>query len=365
MKLDFGIREGKIVFITNEEVLQKVRSLGKVELGLYPTPLHRLDRLSRALGVNLWVKREDMSGVSLFGGNKIRKLQYLLWDAGRQGCDTVYTYGATQSNHAMQTAVAARRCGLRPVLYLGAIVEARPGDIRANLLLDRILGAEVHILPSEGRSTKETMAAFEPRIAAHRQRLLSEGHKVYDVPIGGSTPLGAAGFTEAFAETMKQAEAAGFSPDFLYTCTGSGGTLAGLAAGKALTGNPVQIRGVLSGKKAPKPYAEGLLELACGVLALLGGEHKTDAPFFTISSDFVGPGYEMPYKEANDDIRLLARTEGLFTDPVYSGKAFHGLMEDIRSGRVPQGSSVIFLLTGGATALFSEAEIVGDLATEP
>ncbi|MCI5851996.1 MAG: pyridoxal-phosphate dependent enzyme, partial [Sutterellaceae bacterium] len=134
--------------------IELLRKLGKVSLGFYPTPFTRLDRLSDEYGINLWIKREDFSGATLFGGNKVRKLEYLLSDAKKQGCDTVFTYGATQSNHAMETAAAARRCGMKPVLWLGAIVEPKAGDIRANLLLDSILGCEIHILKSIG-STRE------------------------------------------------------------------------------------------------------------------------------------------------------------------------------------------------------------------
>ncbi len=151
---------------TKEDARALIDAVKKVPLGFYPTPFHKLERMSELTGVNLWVKREDFSGVSLFGGNKVRKLEFLLADAVRKGCDTVFTYGATESNHAMQTATAARKLGLKPVLWLGAIVEPNPAALRANMLLDRILGAEIHILESRG-STRETMEAnqelFEKR----------------------------------------------------------------------------------------------------------------------------------------------------------------------------------------------------------
>lgn len=338
-----------------------LEKLGKIHLGFYPTPFHRLDRISKDLGVDLWVKREDFSGTTLFGGNKIRKLEYLLADAASQGCDTVFTYGATQSNHAMETATAARRCGMTPVLFLGAIVEPKGDDVRANLLLDTILGAEIHILKSVG-STRETMAANAALFEARKRELEAEGHRVYDVPIGGSTPRGAAGFADCYIETMEQAEAAGLSPDYLFTCTGSGGTLAGLAAGKALLHDEkTKLAGIAVGKKDPLTYGAGIAEKAGQVLELLGAPERADESLFSISHSYVGPGYEKPFAEANDDIRYLARTEGLFADPVYSGKAFHGMLEEIRRGAVPQGSTVVFLHTGGATALFSEADIIGDL----
>ena len=298
----------------------------------------------------------------LFGGNKIRKLEYLLHDAKKQGCDTVFTYGATQSNHVMETATAARRCGMRPVAYLGAIVEPQPNDVRANLLLDTILGAEIHILPSCGRSTKETMEANDHLFQAHIAQLAAQGHKVYNIPIGGSTPIGAAGFAECYIETMEQCESAGLACDYLVTATGSGGTLAGLAAGAAmLHDDSTQLIGIQVGKKDPATYGQKIVELANSVLETAGAQERIDKLPFVIHSEYVGPGYEKPYKEANDDIRYLARTEGIFTDPVYSGKAFHGLMDLIRTGSIPKGSNVVFLHTGGATALFSEPDIIGDL----
>ena len=337
-------------------------ALGKLSLGFYPTPFHKLERISEEYGVNLYIKREDFSGTTLFGGNKIRKLEYLLKEARDTGCDTVFTYGATQSNHAMETATAARRCGMKPVLFLGAIVEPKAGDVRANLLLDAILGAEIHILPSLGRSTKDTMAANKELFAARIAELAAQGHKVYDIPIGGSTARGAVGFAEAYVEIMEQARAMGITPDYLCTTTGSGGTLAGLAAGRALLKDTTtKLRGYQVGKKDPATYGQGIVRLADSVLELLGSETRLAEGAFSITPDYVGPGYEKPYKEANDDIRYLARTEGIFTDPVYSGKAFHGMMSEIRNGTIPKGSTVVFLHTGGATALFSEADIIGDL----
>ncbi len=344
-----------------QAALTALHALDKEPLGFYPTPLHRLAKLSEMTGVEIWIKREDFSGVSLFGGNKIRKLEYLLAQAKREGCDTVFTYGATQSNHAMQTAVAARRCGMTPVLWLGAIVEPKAEDIRANLLLDTILGAEIHILTSIG-STKETMAANKPLFAARIAELEAEGHKIFDVPIGGSLPRGAAGFAECWIELMQQCEDAGFTPDTVFCGTGSGGTLAGLAAGKTMSMDTgVALQAFTVGKKDLATYGAGVRDLARAVIVLTGRSYALADDAFAIG-DVSGPGYEKPHKEANDDIRLLARTEGLFADSVYSGKAFHGMMDMIRSGAVKRGSRVVFLHTGGATALFSEAEIVGDLA---
>ena len=344
-----------------EEIRDMLGRLGKLKLGFYPTPFHRLDRISEEYGVKLYVKREDFSGMTLFGGNKIRKLEYLLHDAIRQGCDTVVTYGATQSNHAMETATAARKCGLSPVLFLAAIVEPNAADIRANLLLDTILGAEINIIPANGRSTKQTMEESQDLIQGRIKELEAQGHKIYNIPTGGSLPLGACGFADAYVETMEQAAAMGLKPDYLFTATGSTGTLSGLCAGKALLGNDTKLVGIEVGPK-PASYPEEVIALANEALRLMGADETVTADLFTVTDQYYGAGYEVPSPDANDDIRYLARTEGIFADPVYSGKSFHGMMEYIRNGRVPKGSTVIFLHTGGATALFSESGIVGDLS---
>ena len=345
--------------IENAKML--LQRVGKINLGFYPTPLQRLDRISNEYEINLYAKREDFSGMTLFGGNKIRKLEYLLNDAKNKGCDTVFTYGATQSNHAMETATAVRKYGMTPVLYLVAHVNPDAADIRANLLLDTILGAEIHILPANGRSTKDTIQASTADIAEHIVRLQQEGHKVYDIPVGGSTPHGVCGFADAYIELMQQTRSMEIHPDVVFTATGSGGTLAGLSVGKALLGDQTRLVAIQVGPKDPVSYSRQIVDLGNCTLGLLQSGEQVSEDIFEIDAAYYGPGYEMPYKEANDDIRYLARTEGIFTDPVYSGKSFHGMMDYIRSGKVEKGSTVIYLHTGGATALFSENAIIGDL----
>ena len=162
-------------------------------------------------------------------------------------------------------------------------------------------------------------------------------------------------------ELTAQLQERNIQADYLFTSTGTGGTLAGLAAGKALLGSAIQIVGIQVSPKDPNGYPKHVTELANGALAHIGALERTSSSQFICDPNYFAPGYEVPSPAANNDIRYLARSEGLFTDPVYSGKGFHGLMEYIRNGRVPQGSTVVFLHTGGATALFSEAEIVGDL----
>lgn len=338
----------------------------KETLGFFPTPLHRLDRLSGQLGVELYMKRDDFTGISLFGGNKIRKLEYLIGDARAKGCDYVFTFGATQSNHAMQTVCACRRCGLNPVLYLVAIVKPDEADMRANLLLDKILGAEVHIVEMREGETEEQ--AEERSFALAREQMAeleAKGHRCFEVPMGGASEVGSVGFIDGYVELEEQLEAAGLHADYIFHGTGTGGTMAGLHAGRKLTGSDTEIISVNVSQK-DEGYPVRCAELANRSLALIGaGDVAVDASA-DIHTDlsYYLPGYEVPNEASSGAIRLLAREEGLFVDPVYTGKAFAGMLDYIRSGRVAKGSTVVFWHTGGATALFAEQEILGNLVGE-
>ena len=347
-----------------EAVRALLAALPRETLGFFPTPLQRLDRLSAQLGVNLYVKRDDFSGMSLFGGNKIRKLEYLLGDAKAKGCDTVFTYGATQSNHAMQTVTACRRLGLAPILYLNAYVQLDENDVRSNMLLDRILGAEMHIIESlPGETEAQTEARCFAMGRAHAARLEAEGHRCYDVPMGGASPIGSCGFIGGVLEFAQQCDALGIDPDYVFTATGTGGTLAGLTAGHRLLGKRARITAIaVSAKDAG--YEARCAALGTQALRQLGSEEALSAADFTVDRGYFAPGYEQPNAAATEAIRLLARTEGLLVDPVYTGKAFAGLLDHVRTGKVPQGSTVVFWHTGGATALFAEKEILGDLSQE-
>ena len=207
---------------TIQEARALLQAQLRVHLGFFPTPLHKLEKVSRDTGVNVWIKREDFSGMTLFGGNKIRKLEYLLGDARAKGCDTVITFGATQSNHAMETATAARKCGMEPILYLAALVEPKKEDVRANLLLDAILGAELHILPTlPGELMADTFVRCRSQVDARIAQLEAEGHKVYEMPSGGSTPVGVTGYVDSFVELTAQLQERNIQADFLFTSTGT------------------------------------------------------------------------------------------------------------------------------------------------
>ena len=345
-----------------------VAKVNRQQLGFFPTPLYKLDNLSAELGVNLWIKRDDFTGINLFGGNKTRKLEFLMGKAKDEGAEYVITYGATQSNHAMQTVWAACKNNLKPILYLVAVVPPDENDYKANLLLDCIYGAEVHILDiMEGESFEEAERRSFKLGRAHAEELNARGTKCYEVPMGGANDYGSLGYLNAMIELAEQMESAKPQPPqfkYLYHATGSGGTAAGIMAGNKLLGLGLEVHSISSMDVGDEnKYAAGAAGLANGALALIGAqEAATVAPEdFIIDQNHYGEGYEIPSDEATAAIKLLAQKEGILVDPVYSGKAFAGMLSDIRTGKIPAGSDVLFLHTGGATVFFAEKEILGEL----
>lgn len=333
----------------------------KASLGFFPTPLHRLNRMSNELGVNLFLKRDDFSGRNLFGGNKIRKLEYLIGEAIAHRAEYIITYGATQSNHAMQTVTACRVSGLKPILYLVAVIPTDEHDIRSNLLLDKIMDAEIHIVHRKPGESEEEAESRSFQMAKERKECLeAEGHKCFDIPMGGASPVGSLAFTEGFLELTEQMNELGITADYCFHATGTGGTLAGLALGCKCIDSKTCIVSINVSKK-DDTYPSKIASLAnqCGyVLGVSAIVRKGD---LNIDPNYYAPGYEIPNKAANDAIRYLAQTEGILTDPVYTGKAFAGMLDYIRTNKVEQGSNIVFWHTGGATALFAEKEILGDL----
>lgn len=338
----------------------ETKQLPKVSLGFFPTPLHRLNNLSDKLGVNLYLKRDDLTGPNLFGGNKIRKLEFILGDAMEKGCDTIITFGATQSNHAMQTAVVARKLGLDVILYLNVLNEVDEEDDRANILVDKILGAEINYISLENRTEAEADEIAVELALAKKVELEKAGHNVYLVPVGGATEYGSAGFISGFEELKGQFHG---NIDYVVNSTGTGSTTAGLVAGAKLYSDKDHPTQVLSINVSPKPleHYQKMVSLANKSLELINVDTRVTLDDFHFDQSYFGEGYEIPTEEASSAIRELARTEGILLDPVYTGKGFSGLLDYIRSGQIPQGSNVVFWHTGGVSALFAEKEMVGKL----
>ncbi len=328
--------------------MRSLDDIPRVPFVLDPTPLHRLTRLSAALGgPQIWCKRDDLTRLAL-GGNKLRKLEYLLRDALDHNADTVITCGAAQSNHARLTAAAAAATGLRTVLVLESRVVG-PGQ--GNLLLDDLVGAEVRFGAWE---SWDAASALLEQIASG---LREEGRRPYIIPMGGSNALGVLGYAAAAREIAQQVAQAGLRPRALLCATSSCGTQAGLLLGKALYDLPWEVIGISVGEPAARLIPK-VARLAGEAAALLeAGPVPVSA--VTVLDGYAGPGYGKLDEPTVAAIRTVARLEGILLDPVYTGKAMAGLMDLVRQQRWGQEEQVIFLHTGGAPALFAYWEALG------
>ena len=325
-----------------EALLNRLEFLHPVALGPFPTPLMPLPRLSAALGgPELWVKRDDLTGLGL-GGNKVRKLAFLMADALRRQADVVLTTGARQSNHARQTAAAAAKVGLPCILVLGG--EA-PATARGNYLLDRLLGAEVRWAGER---------PLMPALTAEADELRRAGCHPYVIPYGGSNAVGVCGFVAALAELVQQAQARGITFDAIVVASSSGGTQTGLTLGARALDYPARIVGISIAEKAA-PFRRHMAELAAETAALLGLDILLAPEEFHVADGYLGDGYGVVGELERAAIRLAARTEGLLVDPVYTGRALGGLGDLIHRGEFGTGERVLFWHTGGTPALFAYA----------
>lgn len=311
-------------------------------LGFFPTPLVELSRLSETLGgPTLFMKRDDQTGLAM-GGNKTRKLEYILGDALRQGCDTIITAGASQSNHCRQTAAAAAKLGLGCHLLLGG---EKPDKPSGNLLLDNLFGCHIH-WTGEHRKGEDLPAIFE--------QLKTAGKQPYVVPYGGSNELGALAFAEATRELVEQSGEQTFT--HLIFASSSGGTQAGLMLGKKLYNQPYEVLGISIDKDEmdDRPFDQHVLSLVNRTARLIGLNHVFSDQEFVLNPDYTGKGYGVIGDLEKEAISLTARTEGILLDPVYSGRAMGGLIHMIRSGEIGRNDRILFWHTGGTPALFAD-----------
>jgi len=321
----------------------------KVRLGHLPTPLEPMDRLSEILGgPRLWVKRDDCTGLSS-GGNKTRKLEFLMADAQSKGADTIITQGATQSNHARQTTAAAAKLGMECHILL----EDRTGSndnnyiLNGNVLLDRLHGASVS-KRSGGSDMNLEMQDFA-------DALIEKGKKPYIIPGGGSNPIGALGYVNCARELTEQASEIGLKIDALVHATGSAGTQAGLVTGLAAIQSSIHLLGI--GVRAPKDKQEQMVfDLAQKTADYLDTGIEIERDKVRAICDYVGAGYGLPTDGMIKAVKLLAQSEGLLFDPVYSGKGLDGLIDQIKKGYFAGMDNVVFLHTGGSAALFGYPE---------
>ena len=318
----------------------------RVHLAHLPTPLEYLENLTRTLGgPEIWIKRDDCTGLST-GGNKTRKLEFLMAEALQQGADIVLTQGATQSNHARQTAAFAARLGLGcHILLEDRTHKTDPEYVHnGNVFLDLLHGASIerHPLTADMNAVMEQTA----------ERFRAQGRKAYTIPGGGSNPTGALGYVNAALELLTQANNQGLRIDHVVHATGSAGTQAGLVTGLVGANSGIPVLGV--GVRAPQETQENnVFKLACATAEKLDCDGVVKREQIVANCDYVGEGYGLPAPHTIEAIQMLAKLEGILLDPVYSGKGMAGLIDLCRKGFFKRGQNVVFIHTGGSVALFA------------
>lgn len=318
----------------------------RIKLGHFPTPLEKLENLTRALdGPNIYIKRDDCTGLAT-GGNKTRKLEFLVADAMAKGADTLVTQGATQSNHVRQTAAAARVVGME----CHALLERRVGNMGSgyeaagNVLLDDLLKCEYAFRDDGSDMNAEALALVDS--------LREKGKKPYFIPGGGSNSIGALGYANAMEEMIYQADTTGLKIDKIVHATGSAGTQAGILAGLHAMSAPIDVIGISVRAKREAQIAN-VHKLACATAELIGVKSELSVDMVDAYDDYVGSGYGQPTDSMIEAVSMVAQEEGIFLDPVYSGKGMAGMIGLIRQNVLKKGENVVFIHTGGSASLFA------------
>ena len=361
------IPKEELTMLTPLELYSRLRAFPSVSLAHLPTPLEPLPRVSARVGsIRVEMKRDDQTGLA-FGGNKARKLEFIMGDVVARGVDSVVTWAGIQSNWCRQVAAATARMGIRSVLVL-LKKPGMPVGEDGNLLLDRILGADVRVVEAGGSRSFLELANVREYLDPVMEGERKAGRVPYLAPVGGSLlegdmtrPLGALGYVKGFAELLDQARAQGFSPDSVVLATGSAGTQAGLLAGAKLLSPDTRIIGI--SVAGPAAEVAGYVKtIANATLSVLGEAPSVTEDEVFVLDEYIGEGYGIMNQGVADALSLVAREEGVILDPVYTGKSMAGLLDLAGKGYFRSGERVVYLHTGGTPALFPyRGEILGAL----
>ena len=324
-------------------VIISINKLPRINLASLPTPLQEMPHLSKILdGPQIWIKRDDLTGLA-FGGSKVRALEFTMADAIKKGADTLITIGSQQSNHARLTAAAARKLGLRAVLLLQG---SEPKKYEGNLLLDQILGADLRFVKAKWRE-------LTLRVRKVAKELTDEGHIPYILPAGGSSPIGTIGYVNLATELQNQAKNIGLKIDYIINATASGGTLTGLTIGNKLVNAKTKVIGIVGRdligiirERIWKRLNRKTLNIAVDVCKILNMKFTFELEDFSFMYNF---------SEKNrilNTIMLLAKTEGIFLDPIYTGNAMATLVDMINQKKFEKKDKIVFIHTGGTPVLF-------------
>ena len=320
-------------------IQEKLKPFARLHNSLLPTPVHRLDYLSDEYGVNVYCKRDDLTGFG-FGGNKTRKLDFLLAESRNLKCDTLIAIGANQSNFCRMAAAYGVACGMKVHLVLGG---KKPANPTGNLRLDHLLGVTCHhVDSSDWDCWAEEAEKLETELTSHDKN-------VYRMPVGGSTPRGALGYVDAFAEIIADQSRLGVEFDAIVHASSSAGTQAGLVVGQAIADWPGNVIGV-SVAKPQDELKKDVLDLAQATAAEI--DTHVEPTSIIVDDSYVGQGYAIRTPGCEEAVALFAQRLGIFLDYVYTGKAAAGLIDTLRKGRFDKGANVLFIHTGGNIELF-------------
>lgn len=326
----------------------------RLRLTPLPTPLTYMKNLSEYLGgPKIYVKRDDIGSLA-FGGNKTRKLEYIMAQAVAEGADSVVTLGGVQSNWVRQTVAAAKALGMDAV----AVLEGeKPEKIQGNLMLDMLMGAEVIYYPGITQEVEdEEIASKFPITGPIAEEMKKQGKRPFLAPLGGATPIGHLGYINMVDELLTQASGIGISPTHIFLGTGTGGTHAGTQLGLKLAKSDIRLCGI-SVSFHTRPKEEEIAEMCTEAMAFYGGDEKFSKEDIWVNYDYVGEGYGAVTKEAIEAVRLAAKLEGLIMCHTYAGKALSGLIGMIRKGEITKDDTAVFVHTGGGTADFEHPEL--------
>ena len=338
------------------ELKTKIQKFPKQDLIHLPTPFKKLENLSEEMGgPNIYIKRDDMTGLA-FGGNKSRKLEFIMQDVMDKNADVIITWAGLQSNWCLQTAAAARKFGITPILILFNVYDL-PEEFDGNLLLDLILSADIKI-KEMGKGNILHMEDVDEILEDTAKEVIRGGQTPYIAPIGGSAaggsmgdPLGAISYVNAYVEMVEQAEEMDMDVDYVLHASGSGGTQAGLAVGAKALSDKAKILGV-SVADEKNTYTDYVLDIASDTQTALDLDLEIEKKNIIVFDEYLGEGYGEMNKEVAEAIQLMSMKEGIFLDPVYTGKAMVALMDLVKKGYFEKEDNVVFFHTGGTAALF-------------
>ncbi|MCK5763515.1 MAG: D-cysteine desulfhydrase family protein [Clostridiales bacterium] len=336
----------------------KFCELKSVSTGFLDTPLHLLENLSKNVEkCNIYIKRDDLTGFAS-GGNKLRKLDYLVGDALDNGCTALLTYGGIQTNHGRLTAAAAARYGLK----CGIIMDGPPPEkISGNLVLDKMMGADLFFMDD---TDFKNSANYNEKYSRLKEKTTKEvidyyeeiGDAVYTIPVGGSSIVGAVGYIDAAKEIGAQLDEMNIDIDYLVTGYGSVGTFAGLYLGSKMINAKYEVIGICVSEKSDDVINDNIKYMN-SISEKLELNIDVERKDIWIEKDFVGKGYNIPDKETREYMYKMASEEAIILDPCYTGKVFKGMMELIKSGKIKKGSNVLFMHTGGFPGIYSEEHL--------